>query len=257
MLNNYVKTAIRHAWHNKLYSFINVSGLAIAIACVLLAVLFIKDENSFDRFHEKKANLFRVTTTLTGNKEEKKKMVGGTGQVQGPAFKEGVPEIQDYARLLGGDIYGDIAANEKILNLRMLFVDESFFNIFSFDLLKGNRQTALKEINSVVLTESTALKLFNSIDVVGKTIQVDADPSAKRLGKPLIISGVVKDPPNNSSIRFDALFTLKFMQLSFEDNAWLNQYLGTFVLLHPKADIKVVTSKFDEVFAAHAKEQVA
>ena len=68
---------------------------------------------------------------------------------------------------------------------------------------------------------------------MGKLLRMDADPSFEKLGKPLIISGVVEDPPKNSSLQFDALFTFKFMHLSFEDNNWLNAYLGTFVVLHP------------------------
>src|SRR5436189_1726061 len=164
MLNNYIKTSVRHIWYNKLYSFINVSGLAIAITCVLLAVLFIKDERSYDRFHEKGKNLYRVVTTRTDEKGERK-TVAGTGQPQGPAFKESIPEIEDYTRLMGGDIKGDVIANNKTLNLQMLFVDESFFNLFSFPLLRGNAKTALDNISSVIITETVARKYFNSIEV--------------------------------------------------------------------------------------------
>src|SRR5687768_11870477 len=167
MFRNYIKTSVRHIWHNKLYSFINVSGLAIAITCVLLAVLYIKDERSFDGFHEKKENLYRVVTNVTDNKGERK-AVAGTGQVQGPAFKEAVPEIINYVRVMGGDIKGDVIADNKTLNLQMLFVDESFFDVFSFPLVRGNAVTALADISSVVITESVARKYFNSIDVVGK-----------------------------------------------------------------------------------------
>ncbi|MGZ8552832.1 MAG: ABC transporter permease [Chitinophagaceae bacterium] len=255
MLNNYIKISLRHLWQNKLYSLINLSGLAIAITCVLLAVLFIKDERSYDRFHEKEKNLYRVVTNVTNEKGERK-TVAGTGQPQGPAFKEAVPEIMDYARLMGGDIKGDVIANNKTLNLQMLFVDESFFNLFSFPLLKGDPATALKDISSVVITETIARRYFNSIEVVGKTLHSDADPSAQKLGKPMIITGVAKDIPKNSSIRFEILLPLRFMQLSFTDTTWLNQYLGTFVMLTPGADINKVSKKFDNVYATHAGNQV-
>ena len=72
MFGNYIKISVRHIWHNKLYSFINVSGLAIAITCVLLAVFYIKDERSFDKFHEKKKNIYRIVTNVTDNKGERK-----------------------------------------------------------------------------------------------------------------------------------------------------------------------------------------
>ena len=175
--------------HNKLYAFINVIGLALGITCVLLAVLFVKDERSFDNFHEKGNNLYRVLTNVTDNKGERK-TVAGTGQPQGPAFKEAVPEIVDYVRVLGGDIKGDVVANNKTLNLQMVFTDPGFFNIFSFPLLRGNEATALNDITSVVITETVAKKFFNSIDVVGKVIDLDSDPSAQRLGKPMMFPGL-------------------------------------------------------------------
>ncbi len=224
---------------------------------MLLAVLYWKDERSFDSFHKNNPNLYRVTTTLVENKGANAATIGGTGQVQGPAFKDGVPEVESYVRVLGGDIYSDVSAENKSLHLQPLFVDDNFFDAFTFHLLRGNPKTVLSDISSVVITESTAKKFFNSIDVVGKLLRMDADPSFEKLGKPLIISGVVEDPPKNSSLQFDALFTFKFMHLSFEDENWLNAYLGTFVVLHPNADKHIVERKFNKIYAFHAKEQLA
>ncbi len=255
MFRNYVKISIWHFLQNKLYSFINVFGLAIAITCVLLAALYIKEERSYDRFHEKKENLYRVLTSRTDNKGNRG-TVAGTGQPQGPAFKEAVPEIIDYTRVLGGDIRGDIIANNKTINVQMLFADESFFNLFSFPLLRGDRTTALDDISSLVITETVARKFFGSVDVIGKRIDMDADPSAEKLGRPSIITAVVKDLPKNSSIRFDVLMPMRYMQLSFTDTAWLNQYLGTFVLVRDGSDLDKVSKKFDQVFASHAKYQL-
>ena len=99
-----LKVSLRHISHNKLYSTINVVGLAVGISCVLLAVLYWKDERSYDNFHQNNPNLYRITTTMA---EHKGSLIqsGGTGQVQGPAFKASVPEIKDYVRILGGGIY--------------------------------------------------------------------------------------------------------------------------------------------------------
>jgi len=224
---------------------------------MLLAVLYWKDEGSFDSFHKNNPNLYRVTSTLVENKGDNAITVGGTGQVQGPAFKEAVPEVKSYVRIMGGDIYSDVAAGDKSLHLQPLFVDDNFFDVFTFKLLRGNPKTVLNDIASVVITETTAKKLFNSIDVLGKSLHMDADPSFERLGKSLIISGVVQDPPANSSLQFDALFNFKFMRLSFEDKNWLNAYLGTFVLLNAGADKYLTEQKFNSVYALHAKEQVA
>jgi putative ABC transport system permease protein len=255
MLRNNLKIAFRHLRHNKLYSFINVSGLALAITCVLLAVLYVKEELSFDDFHQRKENLYRIVTSLNNEKGERR-TVAGTGQPQGPAFKAAVPEIQQYVRIMGGDIRGDVIANQKTLNLQMLFADETFFEVFTFPLLRGNAQTALNDISSAVITESVARKYFNSIDVIGKTINPDSSPSAAKLGRPLMITGVARDLPKNSSVRFEILLPLRYLQLAFTDDAWLNQYLGTFVILPSNINTEAVAKKFDAVFAVHAKKQV-
>jgi putative ABC transport system permease protein len=257
VMHSFLKTSFRHLRQSRLYSIINIVGLATGITCMLFAVLYWNDEHNFDSFHKNNPNLYRVTTTMVENKGDQVQKIGGTGQVQGPAFKDAVPEVKNYVRILGGDIYSDVIANNKTIHLQPLFVDENFFNVFSFHLLRGNGANVLNDISSVVITESTAKKFFNSNDVVGKLLQLDADPSYDKLGKPLIISGVMEDPPVNSSIQFDALFTFKFLQLSFEDNNWLNAYLGTFVVLNSNADINAVAQKFNTVYALHAKEQLA
>lgn len=256
-MNNFFKISFRRLMRSKLYSAINIAGLVVGITCMLLAVLYWKDEHSFDDFHVNNPNLYRVTTTLIENKAAQAQTVGGTGQVQGPAFKAAVPEVKSFVRILGGDIYSDVIANNRTIHLRPLFVDSNFFDVFSFHLLAGDAATVLTDINSVVVTESTARKFFNTVDVVGKLLKLDADPSFDRLGKAMIISGVVKDPSPNSSLQFDALFTFQFMRLSFEDANWLNAYLGTFVVLNGDADKQLVAQKFNNVFAVHAKEQRA
>ncbi|MFM9911093.1 MAG: ABC transporter permease, partial [Chitinophagaceae bacterium] len=168
MFKNYFKIAIRHLQQSKLYSIINILGLTAGITCTLLAILYWKDERSFDEFHKTNPNLYRITTNLRNTKEGNRITTATTGQVQAQAFKASVPEIKTYARILGGDIYTDLASESKRFHLRSLFVDSSFFQVFSFPFLKGNPATALQEINGVVLTESTARKFFNTTDVIGK-----------------------------------------------------------------------------------------
>ena len=256
MIRNFFKLAFRNLWKNKVLSSINVIGLAIGICCVLLAVLYWKDERSFDQFHKNNPNLFRITTSLVENKGDKPVITGGTGQVQGPTFKAQIPEIKEFVRLLGGGIFAEYRHNEKLLKLNSLFADDTFFDVFSFELIRGNSATALKELNSVVITEEAALKFFNTINVVGREINMEADPSAQRLGKPLIITGVVKNLPKHSSIQFEILHPFRFLQLSFEDQNWLNAYLGTFVVLHPEADRSLVVKKFNQIYARNATEQL-
>ncbi len=256
-MNTFLKISFRHLRQSRLYAVINVVGLATGITCMLLAVLYWNDEHSFDNFHANNPNLYRVTTTLIDDKNESPQTIGGTGQVQGPAFENEVPEVKSYVRIMGGDIYSDVIANGKGLHIKPLFADSNFFSVFSFKIIHGNAATALSNAYAAVVTEATAKKFFKTDDVVGKTLSMDADPSFDKLGRPLIITAVIKDPPANSSLQFDALFNFQFMQLSFQDNNWLNAYLGTFVVLDRHADINKVEKKFDAVYASHAKEQLA
>ena len=230
--------------------------MAVAIICLLFAGIYWNDEHSYDDFHTNNPNLYRITTNMVEYKGAIAQTTGGTGQVQGRAFKSAIPEIKEYARIWGGEIYYDVSTDDKTLTSNILFVDPNFFDVFTFPLLHGDASTALNEVNSVVLSESTALRLFNSTDVVGKVLRMDHNPAFQRLKKPLVISAVAKDAPKNSSIQFEILHPFSFAQVTFDDTNWLNAYLGTFVVLEPTAYLAEIERKFDRVFTIHAKEQV-
>jgi putative ABC transport system permease protein len=255
MLKNYIKIAIRHLWQNRLYSCLNIAGLSVALAGVMLAILYSNDEHNFDKFHTNSPNLYRITTSYTDNKTGATQTVGGTGQVQGPAFKAQLPDIIEYTRIWGGDIKENVKAGDKAFNLGTAFVDSTFFKVLSFPLLYGNPSTALNDMHAVVITEKTALKFFGTSDVVGKRMEVADNPDS--LFASFIITGVAKDPPSNSSIQFDILIPFSYLKIMFDDHAWLNAYLGTFVKLHPSADIKSLEQKFIAIHNVHAKEQLA
>jgi putative ABC transport system permease protein len=257
MLKNYLKIALRNLAKNKIYFFINIIGLSIGMSCMLLAYLFVQDEMDFDTFHAHNPNLYRVTTTISERPGAERQLTGGTGMVQAPVFKQQIAEITAIARVMGGSIYSDVHAGDKAIRLRPLFVDSTFFEVFSFQMLTGTKAHSLSTINSVVITEQTALRFFNSTDVLGKIIELDADPSAQALGKPLVITGVVKDPPKNSSVQFDMLLPFGFMKLAFNDDNWLNSYLGTFMVLNPKANLSNVIRKMNKIYGVYAKDQLA
>ena len=255
MIRSYFKIAVRHLMKNRLYATINVIGLSCGTVCILLAILYWNDEHRFDQFHTGNPHLYRITTS-TLSKDGVRNTMGATGQVQGPAFKRSVPEIDKYVRVMGGDIYSNLVSSEKNLRLQTLYVDSTFFDVFTFNVIAGNPAKALNNVDGIVLTERTARKFFNSTDVLGKTLTMEVDPSYDRLKKPLVVTGVVQDPPANSSLQFDALLTFAFLRLSFEDTSWLNAYLGTFVTLHPAANTNEVTKKFNLIYAMHGKKQV-
>ncbi len=251
MLKSSVRFIIRHLWNNRLYSAIKILGLSLGMACVLLAVLFVRDENSFDKFHEKAARLYRITTLTNNPGNGGNQIVGATGQVQGPAFKAGVPEIEEYTRVMSG-LSTNFIGDQKPLLINYIYADESFFKVFSFPLLYGNASDALKNLTSIVLTEQTALRFFGTTDVVGKIINLEEG----RGRVAFIITGVARTLPVHSSIRFEAVIPFKYLQTMFSDNSWLNPYLSTFVLLNPKADVNSVKNKFAQIFRKEADVQL-
>lgn len=249
MIKNYIRLAWRNFRKYPLFSFINVAGLAIGLTCVLLVVLFVKNELSFDTFHENAPRLYSITTTITDSHGEKKTGTG-SGQVQGPAFKEAIPEIVDYVRFwnVGGF---NIIGEERAFEVAGLFADSSFFHLLSFPLLYGNASSALNDPHSIVLSEKTAIKYFGTTDVVGRTLKIEEQGF-----QTLTVTAVAKDIPSNSSIQFDVVLPFRFMETFFKDGSWLNQYLTTFVLLHPLADAEKVAQKFPAIFQAKAKDQI-
>ena len=250
MLVNYFKIAFRHLQHNKLLAFINIAGLTLGIACALLAILYVTDEMSYDRFHQKSKQIYRLTTTITNSRDGSQQTLGTTGQVQGPAFKAAVPEIEDYTRILGMDGI-NITSGSKSLAVKNLYVDESFFDLFSFSLLRGNPKTALRDPFSIVLSEATSLKVFNTTDVIGKTFKIEEGRGIDIL----TVTGVARNAPANSSIQFDILVPFKYFQLMFKDENWLNNYLTTFFLLHSSANPEIISRKLTREFQTKAKKQ--
>jgi putative ABC transport system permease protein len=220
---------------------------------MVFSILYYKNEHSFDLFHKNNPHLFRINTNYVDNGTGFRETEGGTGQVQGPAFKSQIPEIKDYVRVMGGGIIENVKSSDKAFNLVTEFVDSGFFKVFSFPLIYGNPNTSLSDKHSVVITEKIARKLFATTDVIGKRLDVEDTPDS--LFASFTITGVAKDPPANSSIQFDILIPFSYLQIMFKDNNWLNAYLGTFVVLYPQADLKKLEQKFVSIHNANAKEQ--
>ncbi len=249
MLTNYLKIAFRNLWRERAYTTITLSGLAVGMACALLAILFVRDELSYDQFHAKTPQLYRLTTTIT-NENGRQKYLGASGQVQGPTFKAAIPEVTDYVRVLGVNF--NVTGKAKSLPLQGLFADPSFPSLFTFPLLHGDWPTALTNPNSIVITEEIARKFFGKTEVVGELLQVEDGDHLE----PFVITGVTKALPANSSIQFEMLLPFQWLSDKFNDTNWLNQYLSTFLLLHPDADPLKTEAKFSSVFQANAREQL-
>jgi putative ABC transport system permease protein len=248
MLQNYLLTALRNLLRHKAFSFIHVSGLSMGLACCMLIVLYTKDEVSFDRFHEKKDRIFRVTVTTTNDQETHK--MGSTNMVVGPSFKADIPEIETFIRMQNGPSI--VRQGTETFTQEVLSVDGDFFSVFSLPLVTGDPKTVFKEPNSLVLTEETALKFFGSAEPVGKTLELEFGGQFE----PFVVSGVAKNPPLNSSLQFGMLMPFQYTEKRFPDKEWLGFYMNTFVLLSDQADYRTVEPKLDRVFQRRARQEL-
>lgn len=248
MLRNYLKITLRNLWKSKVFTFINIAGLAIGLTAAMLILLYTKDEVSYDKFHTNNPNIYRITSAWInpdgsiGNKD------GNTGDFQGPKFKEKIPEIEAFVRVQSQ--FNDVRGNSEIKGYEMLAADANFFSVFSFSLSSGNPATALQKPNSIVISEEIAEKFFKTKEALGKTLELKED------GKfvPYQITGVSKKCPQNSSIKFDFLLPkiVDEKEYSNADN-WFNFFQNTFVLLHPKAELQQVEAKIKQVYETDAK----
>jgi putative ABC transport system permease protein len=243
MFKNYFKTAFRNLARNKIYSFINIAGLSLGLACAMLIMLYVKDEVSFDKFHENVDNIYRVVSQRKENK------IPVTGLLQGPRFTQNVPGIKSFVRV--DSRYEDIKTGATIQWQSVLHVDSNFFSVFTFPLLSGNPETCLTEPHSIVLSEDLAKKKFNTTDAAGKVIMIKEDSTFV----PYKVTAVAKRCPQNSSIRFDMLLPFKESEADAKDtHNWFNSFLNTFVVLDEKANRQTVEKQMQSFYVSDAKQ---
>jgi putative ABC transport system permease protein len=238
MIRNYFKIALRNLKRQKISTSINVVGLAIGLATCILIMLYVKDELSFDRYHEKADRIFRVALKVRLNGED----VGGPmlGQSAARDLKEQFPEILKSTRFRreGGEFvsYGTTSFKED----NLLVADSSFFDVFTIPFLKGNPKRALAEPNTVVLTEETSLKYFGNQDPIGKVLSFGREKSPYR------VTGVVRNVPANTHFRFDMLTSLPGYEE--EHPGWIYRInFYTYVLLNEHSDYKQVEKKISRL----------
>src|SRR5215210_5792989 len=171
MLKNNCKIAWRNLLNNKVFSAINIFGLAVGLACCILMFLFIQHELSYDKFHSNSKNLYRVTSVAEGTNGKTDLAV--TPSPWAPLMKKDYPEIKEFVRLLKDEkiLIGE-RGKEHSFEKQVLFVDSTFFGVFSFKLLKGNPSNVLTQPNTIVLTSDAAKKHFGNVDPIGKTLEV-------------------------------------------------------------------------------------
>ncbi|MES2133096.1 MAG: ABC transporter permease, partial [Bacteroidota bacterium] len=233
---------------NKFFSVINILGLSVGLACCMLIFLYAKDEVSFDQFHANKDHIYRITADLINSKRTDKQ--GSTGMMPGPEFKRNLPEIVDFVRIKPG--YFNIKQGNDVLEQEVLYADDNFFSVFSFPFIYGNPTAVLKDLHSVVISESFAQKSFGKQNPMGKLLELNIDEA----WVPFVVTGVMKNAPQNSSIKPEMVLPMKFSQSKYDDKQWLNFFLNTFVVLKPGTDLKLLEQKMDRLYLSEAKEQI-
>lgn len=241
MYKLFLKIAVRYLLKNKLYSFINIFGLAIGIASFVLIMLYVNYEQTYDTF-DGSENVQRVYMDYT----EEGVFVPGDAQtynLSGPTLKEAFPEILEFVRL--GHIT-DVTfkyENTLINGEKGALADPSFFDIFDYPLLKGNLSTVLKDPYTIVLTESLAKKIFGDEDPIGKSLQIFYGRE-----KMFMVNGVLKDLPKNIHMKNDFLISLNTMMTweGYRDNPepnWNGNNLFTYIKLDKNTDVALLKKK--------------
>ena len=197
MINIFFKTTFRNLWRNKGYSFLNIFGLAIGIACAGLIFLWVENEINWDNNNEKKNQLYQLKVNLASDGNNF--TMGSTPRPMGKAMQAEISGVANTARLSDSDQRLLFNVGDNALYATGRFADPSIFDMFSFDFIQGNSKNPLPQLYSLVLTESAAEKFFGTAtNVIGKTIRVDNKQD-------YVVSGVVKDLPHNSTLQFEWL----------------------------------------------------
>ena len=249
MFKNYFTVAWRNLLRNKGLSFINIFGLAIGMAFAMLIGLWIQYETSFDKFH-KNADRIAVVRKHTLFNNEKNTQIS----IPLPLYyelKSRYPEVKHVTRLDWGNPHSLMVGNYKFKK-RGTYVDPDFFKIFSFRLVKGNVETVLNDPNSIVLTQTLAETLFGKENPIGKTIRLDNEYNVH-------VTGIIQDPPHNSSVRFEFLapFEFKVANIEFVKNAktnWANNFLMNILELKEGVSMSAFAKKIGPLLVEKDKE---
>ncbi|WP_431216529.1 ABC transporter permease [Puia sp. P3] len=244
MFKNYFKTAWRNLRKNKVYSVINILGLAIGMAACIVIMLFVFYEKSFDRMHSK--NIYRLNEVQKFPGMVASQKVALSMFPMGSTIKAEFPEVLNFTRIRWDGKY-QLTYKEKRLFLPQVFdVDTSMLAMFDFPLVKGDRATALLKPNSIALTASAARNLFGAEDPIGKTIYHYSTDTVL-----FTVTAVVADVPSNSQLQFDALISFNtFIKPKWYDG-WGGNWLNTYFELAPNTNVAAMERKFPDYLKRH------
>ena len=240
MISNFIKIAFRNLYRQLGYTFINIAGLAIGLACSILISLYVINEITYDRFHENAERIYRIGV--------KGKMLGNdlnqavTAAPMYQTLTDEYPEIEHVTRIakFGGWLikYGEKKFMET--EKTFLFADSTFFDVFSFHLIKGNPETALTKPRSLIMTQKAAKRYFGDEDPMGKTLSVEADTTI------YTVTGLLEDIPVNSHFHFELLGSLGSIRNSRNTN-WMNHNFYTYITVVQGTDVEQLSENINSI----------
>jgi len=241
MLKNLIKTAFRHILKHFGYSILNILGLTLGISSALFLIIYVSDEVSYDRYHEKADRIYRVSSKIT---EPDDQFTWIFAQIPfGPQVVHDYPEVQSFVRFIpmGRSLYKyeDKEFNEE----NFFYVDSTLFDIFTYHVIKGEVKTALRDPKKIILTEKIAVKYFGKSDPIGKTLTSGNNTYE--------VTGVIEDVPFNSHFRFDAVTARN--NLPKQLGTWGNFGVFTYLLFPENSDVKAFETKMQGMYDAYMK----
>ena len=242
MIGSYIKTSGRNLLRNKLFSSINIVSLAISMSVGLLLIAFVLDLRSYDRFHQNGERIYRITSIETSNREQSSKFAS-TSIKSGKLIREKVTGVEEVA-ILRNDFSGDAKVGDNILPIKGFWAEPSVFRVFTFPMLEGNPETALKDPYSIVLTETAAKKLFGDQSALGQVIKLDTLDYQ--------VTGIMKDVPFFSHISFEALVSFSTAEQLNKGDQRFEEWTSTgasyvYLLLPENANKALIQAQLDAI----------
>ena len=224
MFRNYLKIAWRNLTNNKVYSALNIGGLAVGMACCLLITIYVTDELSFDRYHQKGDRIYRANLGVKFGGTEQ--LVATTSDMLGPTLKNDYPQVENYVRLYDAGPYlvKKVGTVNAIREEKILFADSTLFDVFTLPLVAGDPKTALSKPNAIVISEMAAQRHFAGQNPMGQMLTLDNKKTYE-------ITGIMNDMPQNSHFR--AEFFVSMRSLNYDWNSTLSNNFHSYILLRP------------------------
>ncbi len=247
MFKNYFKIAWRNLLKNKVFSFINITGLAIGLSCFLLIAVYVLDEISYDRFHEKALRIYRINSDIRFGGTDLHLPV--TSDMMGATLKKDYPQVEEFVRIYNSSGSKLVKKGNEFINEgNVAHADSTLFKVFSFDVIHGDEITALDAPNTVVITEKAAEKYFGTSDAIGKTLETNDNNST--LYK---VTAVIKNMPRNAHFNFDFIFSMDNVNYGWGN--FLSHNFHTYLLFKEGTNLKDFEKNIDQYITNYIMPQ--